>query len=131
MAQSHVLDNFGNDTGHGTGEFVHGKIRLCSCKDDKVGFSTFLPERLKGKGLLGTFYVGNSGYQSFSGTSLRALVKADVWCHVADALEAFNKEFVALPSSAMQSASTTAMALAIPIWATSARLFTRTRLPSS
>lgn len=93
LSQTHILTDFGTETAKGCGEFVHGKIRLCSSSQDNVGFGTYVPSRLKAQGVVGTFYVGRNVWQpasTFTGT-----IPANLAKDLGDAINAYNKKFAA------------------------------------
>ena len=76
------------------GDFVHGKVRLCSSTGGSgVNFlEFFVPSEYKNKGLIGTFYVANKVTKEDK-EKLKTVVTVEVWQEILKTVEVFNKEF--------------------------------------
>jgi hypothetical protein len=90
VEQSHFEGEFGNRVAEDVGDFVHGKVRLCSSRGVPVSLASFIPQRHKNKGLIGTFYVANNETKK---DKLKTTVTVEVWQEILAAVEAYNKEF--------------------------------------
>jgi hypothetical protein len=93
LSQTCYTSQFGTADAKGLGaaEFIHGNIRLASCKDDKVGLKSFIPKRHHGKSLIGTFYVLRSGLQATY--TRKATVTTAVFAELRAAVEAYNAKY--------------------------------------
>jgi len=93
VEQSHFEGQFGECRTNGVGEFIYGKVRLCSTLGGSgVNMDSFIPSRYKDKDLIGTFYVANKKTKEDK-DSLKTVVTVEVWQEILKTVEAFNKEF--------------------------------------